>query len=63
MEKTIKTYCPKCGCETAHRVYTEDGMGVSGVGRIFSTLLTAGTSLLFCKTYCTCLSCGKTREV
>lgn len=33
--KQIKTYCPNCGRETIHVIYTEDGYGASGVARIF----------------------------
>lgn len=56
--KQIKTYCPNCGRETIHVIYTEDG-----VARIFSSLLSLGTSNLACTTYSKCISCGKTKEL
>lgn len=58
--KQIKTYCPNCGRETIHVIWTEDG---SGVARIFSSLLSLGTSNLACTTYSKCISCGKTKEL
>ena len=61
--KQIKTYCPNCGRETIHVIYTEDGSGASGVARIFSTLISLGTSNLACTTYSKCISCGKTKEL
>lgn len=57
------TYCPNCGRETIHVIYTEDGYGASGVARIFSSLLSLGTSNLACTTYSKCISCGKTKEL
>jgi hypothetical protein len=61
--KTIKTYCPECDKETVHIIWTEDGYGASGVARIFSSLLSLGTSNLACTTYSKCISCGKTKEL
>lgn len=61
--KQIKTYCPNCGRETIHVIYTEDGYGAFGVARIFSSLLSLGTSNLACTTYSKGISCGKTKEL
>ena len=61
--KQIKTYCPNCGRETIHVIYTEDGYGASGVARIFSTLISLGMSNLVCTKYSKCISCGKTEEI
>ena len=61
--KQIKTYCPNCGRETSHVIWTEDGYGASGVARIFSSLLSLGMANLACTTYSKCISCGKTKEL
>ena len=62
MEK-IKTYGSNCCKETIHVIWTEDGYGASSVARIFSSLLSLGTSNLACTTYSKCISCGKTKEL
>ena len=61
--KTVKTYCPKCGKETTHVVYVEDGYGASGAARIFTTILSFGMSNLVTTKYSTCCSCGCTKEL
>lgn len=39
MAKYIVTYCPECQRNTTHKIYVEDGYGVSGISRIFSNLV------------------------
>jgi hypothetical protein len=43
--------------------WIEDAYGASGVARIFSTLLSVGTSNLVCTTYSKCMSCGTVEEL
>ena len=59
----IKTYCPNCDKETLHAVYTEDGYGVFRLARIFTAIISVGTSNLDCHTYSKCLSCGDEYEI
>lgn len=61
--KNIRTYCPKCGKETTHIIYIEDGYGASGVSRIFTTLISFGMCNLVITKYSTCCSCGHTKEL
>lgn len=61
--KHIRTYCSNYKEETIHVIWTESGYGASGVARIFSSLLSLGTSNLACTTYSKCISCGKTKEL
>ena len=61
--KYIKTYCPNCKRESTHVVWTKDGYGASGTARIFTSLLSFGTSNLVCTTYSKCISCGKTKQL
>lgn len=61
--KQIKTYCPNCRRETIHIIWTEDGYGVSGVARIFSSLISLGMANLICTTYSKCISCGGTKTL
>lgn len=60
MAKYIVTYCPECQRNTTHKIYVEDGYGVSGISRIFSNLISLGLCNI---TYCTCLNCGNTKEI
>lgn len=53
MAKYIVTYCPECQRNTTHKIYVEDGYGVSGISRIFSNLISLGLCNIGNITYCT----------
>lgn len=63
MAKYIVTYCPECQRNTTHKIYVEDGYGVSGISRIFSNLISLGLCNIGNITYYTCLNCGNTKEI
>ena len=63
MSKYIKSYCPDCKRVTTHKITTEDAYGASGITRIFTTIISLGTSNLMTETKCTCLSCGNTKII
>ena len=51
-------YCPECESKQEHVIWTEDGYGCEGAARVFSSILSLGTSNLGCTTYAKCLNCG-----
>lgn len=63
MAKYIVTYCSECKRNTTHKIWTVDGYGVSGVGRIFTNLISLGICNIGNTTYCTCLECKETKEI
>ena len=63
MARYIKNYCPNCGHETTHKIWKEDFLGGSGIGRIMLGICTAGFSMWDSITYCKCCSCGRTKQI
>lgn len=62
MARYIKNYCPICGHETTHKIWKEDFLGGSGLGRIVLGICTAEFSMWDSITYCECCSCGRTKR-
>lgn len=48
---------------TYYIVWMEDSYGVSGIARVFSSLLSLGMVNLVYTTYSKCISCGKIKEL
>ena len=63
MARFIKNYCPRCEHETTHKVWKEDFLGGSGLGRILLGIATASVSMMDSTSYCKCCSCVRTKRI